>query len=80
MWKTTAGDGFPDPGVECFVWAPGWPRARIGEAFTSGDAQGFSNTGGELEGVTHYLPLGYPPNPEEAAPVAAKSVKRKPAG
>lgn len=66
MWKTTEADGHPPAGTECYVWAPGWPKARLAEAFDTSDARGFSNAGGEVEGVTHWLQHGYPPIPEEA--------------
>ncbi len=73
MWKTIERDGYPDPGVECFVWAPGWSKPMMAEAFHMGDLRGFSNSAGGLgdpvNDATHWLPLGYPPIPE-AAPAA----------
>lgn len=66
MWKTIEADGHPPAGTECYVWAPGWPKAKLAEAFDASEARGFSNAFGEIDGVTHWLPHGYPPNPEEA--------------
>ncbi len=74
MWKTIDADGYPPAGAECFVWAEGWAKSRIAEAHA--DPKGFSNASGEVEGVTHWVLLGYPPIPaSEEAP--APKPKRK---
>lgn len=74
MWKTIEADGYPDAGTECFVWRDGMPKAKIAEAFASGDARGFSNAGGDVD-ATHWILLGYPPLPttEPAAKPARRS-------
>ena len=75
MWQTIDADGYPAAGTECFVWALGWPKVRIAEAFDCG-TRGFSNAGGELDGVTHWSLLEYPALPAaQSKPTRAKARK-----